>query len=140
MPRGRWPIAYGRGVSDATVTDPDCGPDPEPECELCQAAGLTERFYADDDCWIAECESCFVPMIVWRHHVVEPPAAIRGRLRECLSDVVAQHFDGAFWIDENMRSIPTHYHAHARPKHGVGASGFRRRSRHEQPSATTSPQ
>ena len=100
----------------------------DPECELCEAAGLTERYYDDDVCWVAECESCFVPMIVLRNHIVDPPADVRERLHDLLGMVVAAEFEGAFWIDENMRSIPTHYHAHARPTHGFGASGFRRRS------------
>jgi hypothetical protein len=30
--------------------------------------------------------------------------------------VVGARFADEIWIDENMRSIPTHYHAHARPR------------------------
>ncbi|MEY2965979.1 MAG: hypothetical protein RLY50_29, partial [Actinomycetota bacterium] len=39
-----------------------------PECELCEAARMTEWFFEDDEMWIAECESCGVPMVVWREH------------------------------------------------------------------------
>ena len=42
-------------------------------CELCEAARLTEWFHEDDDCWIAECESCSVPMVVWKIHDADPP-------------------------------------------------------------------
>ena len=35
-----------------------------PECELCEAAKMSEWFYEDDEMWIAECESCGVPMVV----------------------------------------------------------------------------
>ena len=42
-------------------------------CDLCEAARITPWFHEDDVCWIAECEICAVPMVVWRHHGVEPP-------------------------------------------------------------------
>lgn len=35
------------------------------DCELCAAERITEWFYEDDECWIAECEQCYVPMVVW---------------------------------------------------------------------------
>ena len=53
-------------------------PDGAAGCELCEAAPLTERFYEDDDCWIAECESCSVPMVVWRVHDPEPPDDVKA--------------------------------------------------------------
>ena len=85
-------------------------------CELCEAAPFTEWFHDDELCWIAECEACSVPMIVWRRHDPVPPDEVRRRLHEILTNVVATHFVDEIWIDENMRSIPTHYHAHARPR------------------------
>jgi hypothetical protein len=88
----------------------------DPDCELCEAAPLTERFHDDADCWVAECESCSVPMIVWRSHDPDPPADVRAALHQRLRDVVGAHFAGEIWIDDNLRSIPTHYHAHARPR------------------------
>lgn len=42
-------------------------------CELCEAAVLTTRYYDDDACWIADCEVCRVPMVVWRVHDAAPP-------------------------------------------------------------------
>ena len=35
-------------------------------CDLCEAAVITTRYFEDDDCWIADCEICLVPMVVWR--------------------------------------------------------------------------
>jgi hypothetical protein len=86
------------------------------DCELCQATPFTEWFHDDDLCWIAECDSCCVPMVVWRVHDPSPPVDVRIRLHERLTAVVASRSDAPFWIDENMRSIPTHYHAHARQR------------------------
>lgn len=98
----------------------------DPTCELCEAASLTERFFEDDLCWVAECESCWVPMVVWKRHDPNPPEEIRIVLLSRLREVVDVHFDFEPWFDENMRSIPTHYHAHARPRGGFSGHGLRR--------------
>ena len=60
----------------------------EAPCELCAAARFTEWFHEDDECWIAECESCGVPMVVWRVHDPTPPADVRLRLHERLDAVI----------------------------------------------------
>lgn len=99
----------------------------DPDCELCQAAPITERFHDDELCWVAECESCSVPMIVWRVHDPSPPAQTRQLLHRRLTEVVAVHFHDEVWIDDNLRSIPTHYHAHARPRGGSFGAPLRRR-------------
>jgi hypothetical protein len=46
---------------------------------------------------------------------------------ELLGAVVraSYRFDG-YYIDDNMRSIPNHYHAHARPRGGFFGHGMRR--------------
>ncbi len=44
-----------------------------PGCELCEAARLTDWFHEDDTCWVADCEICGVPMVVWKRHGKEPP-------------------------------------------------------------------
>ena len=47
-------------------------PPPGPEftrvkdCDLCRALKLTPWFFEDEICWIAECEICETPMVVWR--------------------------------------------------------------------------
>jgi hypothetical protein len=97
-------------------------------CELCEAARTTEWFHEDDLCWVAECESCSVPMVVWKQHDPDPPEEIRVVLLNTLADVVARHFEMECWIDDNMRSIPTHFHAHARPRGGFFGHGLRRRA------------
>ena len=90
----------------------------DPACELCEAAPLTERYYEDDLCWVAECESCFVPMVVWKRHDPNPPEEVRVVLLARLSSIVVDRFGVEPWLDQNMRSIPTHFHAHARPRSG----------------------
>jgi hypothetical protein len=43
-----------------------------------------------------------------------------------LGEVVATHFTYEHYVDDNMRNIPDHYHAHARPRGGFFGHGLRR--------------
>ncbi len=86
-------------------------------CELCEAARLTEWFHEDDRCWIAECESCSVPMVVWRSHGITPPIDDHQHMLNQLALVGDKLFGEEKWfIDDNMRQIPDHFHAHVRKK------------------------
>ena len=83
-------------------------------CELCEASRLTPWYHEDDECWVAECEACFVPMVVWKTHDPSPDAATKARLLQRLNDVMAGLGVERFHIDDHLRTIPDHYHAHAR--------------------------
>ena len=93
---------------------PEPIPASESICELCEATPFTEWFHSDELCWVAECDACAVPMVVWRVHDPDPPAAVRDTLHAQLAAAVEARSADPYWIDENMRSIPDHYHAHAR--------------------------
>ena len=95
-------------------------------CDLCEAARITPWFHEDDICWIAECEICAVPMVVWRGHGTDPPTAELEHMHTQLAEVVTVHFTFEHYVDDNMRNIPDHYHAHARPKGGFFGHGLRR--------------
>ena len=86
-------------------------------CDLCRAERMTEWFHEDEICWIAECDVCETPMVVWRWHGTEPPEDHVRHMQERLRAVAAEKV-GEFWIDGHMRNIPDHFHAHARPKGG----------------------
>ena len=103
--RSSWPVPHSRTVPDVNV---DTG------CELCEATPFTEWFHSDEMCWIAECDSCAVPMVVWREHDATPSAEVRAELHAKLTVVMESLDSGPFWIDDSLRSIPDHYHAHAR--------------------------
>ena len=90
------------------------GVEPSDDCELCEAAPFTEWFHSDELCWIAECDSCGVPMVVWRTHDPAPASDIRRMLHDRLTTVMESLSSDPFWIDDTLRSIPDHYHAHAR--------------------------
>ena len=57
-------------------------------CDLCEAARITPWFHEDDICWIAECEICATPMVVWRGHGVNPPSDQLTHMHEQLAMVV----------------------------------------------------
>jgi hypothetical protein len=96
------------------------------DCDLCEAARITPWFHEDDVCWIAECEICFVPMVVWRFHGTEPPPDHLAHMHAELGRVAGDTLTVDHYVDDNMRNIPDHYHAHARPKGGFFGHGFRR--------------
>jgi hypothetical protein len=76
---------------------------------------MTTWHYEDDLCWVADCEICDVPMVVWRRHGAEPPAEEVDAMIDHLTRVATERFGaGGFTVDRVMRQIPDHFHAHAR--------------------------
>ena len=85
------------------------------DCDLCEAAPITEWFHEDAICWVADCEVCAVPMVVWRRHGPEPPEVEVGHMIAALERVAdARYGQGGYAVDRVMRQIPDHFHAHAR--------------------------
>jgi len=89
----------------------------DPTCELCEAARITPWFHEDDRCWVAECEACAVPMVVWRHHGTDPADEDQAHMIDRLHEVATRQL-GEHWLDPDRRSIPDHWHVHARPRGG----------------------
>ena len=79
-----------------------------PNCELCQRERLTEWYYSDDVCWMAECALCGVPMIVFNGHQRPTISEI-----EHMKQVSETHFPDYGW--RNERLIPDHWHKHILP-------------------------
>jgi hypothetical protein len=86
-------------------------------CDLCRAVRMTPWYHEDDVCWIAECDMCDVPMVVWRWHGTAPPPEHVEHMRARLHEVATARI-GEYYVDDVMRNIPDHWHAHARPKGG----------------------
>ena len=79
-PKGQQGALDGPGPGDVGAPGDHRQPlhpvrEPVAGCELCEAARLTEWFHEDDICWVAACEVCDVPMVVWKCHGQEPPEA-----------------------------------------------------------------
>ncbi len=56
-------------------------------------------------------------MVVWRRHGITPPPEHVAHMLARLREVAAAQL-GEFYVDDHMRNIPDHYHAHGRPKGG----------------------
>jgi hypothetical protein len=112
----------------------------DPDCPLCEAARITPWYHDDDLCWVAECTICTVPMVVLRDHTRAPDAELKAALHDRLALVVAEHFTFEHWVDDDMRQIPDHYHAHARPVGGFfGHAALRRNGTDAAPTAEGTP-
>jgi hypothetical protein len=91
-------------------------------CELCEAARFTTWYHEDELCWVADCEACDVPMVVWRSHGAEPPREDVDHMLGHLQRVAAEHFGPeGYVLDTVMRQVPDHFHAHARRRFGRGS-------------------
>ncbi|MCU1496852.1 MAG: hypothetical protein JWM47_805 [Acidimicrobiales bacterium] len=93
-----------------------------PTCPLCVAARITPWHHEDDICWIADCDICATPMVVWRGHGIDPPADELEHMMAQLSRVATEAL-GPHWVDGNRRNIPDHFHAHSRPVGGFFGPG-----------------
>ncbi len=88
---------------------------PAENCELCERARMTPWHLEDERCWVADCEVCDVPMVVWMNHGAEPPESEIDYMLERLDEIATVRFgEGGYKIDRTMRQIPDHFHAHAR--------------------------
>src|SRR5260221_4219769 len=92
----------------------------DPNCMLCEAAKMTHWYLEDELCWVADCDICDTPMVVWWEHGLPDEG---GELHESLLDRLRQvagdlYGGGGFWIDGFRPNIPNHWHSHAPPQAG----------------------
>lgn len=94
------------------------------QCPLCEAARLTPWHHEDPVCWVADCEVCDVPMVVWRRHGAAPPDSEVTHMLAALGRVADRTLGEGRWaLDRVMRQIPGHFHAHARRRRAWSHSG-----------------
>lgn len=87
----------------------------EPGCELCEAARFTHWYHEDEICWVADCEACSTPMVVWKQHGTAPSEIeIEHMLARLVEAADLRFGSGVHSIDRVMRQVPEHFHAHAR--------------------------
>lgn len=103
----------------------------DPDCDLCKADRFTHWYHEDEICWIADCEVCSVPMVVWKPHGTDPSPSDEAHMLQVLADAAVTRFgDEAVTLDTNMRQIPEHWHAHARDERWFAERGARALSRY----------
>lgn len=100
-------------------------------CELCVADRWTHWYHEDDVCWVADCEACDTPMVVWARHGTEPAEDELEHMLARLAEAAELRFGSTPWrIDRTMRQVPDHFHAHARDEGWWGRRSLGRVSRY----------
>ena len=74
----------------------------DPGCDLCEAAHLSEWHHEDDICWVADCEVCGVPMVVWKHHGPTPPESDIEHMVAQLTLVADARFGEGEWAVDRV--------------------------------------
>jgi isoleucyl-tRNA synthetase len=84
-------------------------------CLLCTLEART-LWYTETPQWvILRCDTCGVPMAVWRAHTEAIPEAQKAAMLAELARVADLELGaGRWWLDSIRRMIPEHPHWHAR--------------------------
>jgi len=85
-------------------------------CVLCTLDRRT-HWYTETPQWVVlECETCGVPMAVWRKHTEDIPDDEQGTMLAELGRIADIELGEGRWrLDSIRRMIPDHPHWHARP-------------------------
>ncbi len=84
-------------------------------CVLCALERRT-HWYTETTHWvILQCDTCSVPMAVWREHTEDIPEDRKAAMLAELARVADIELgEGRWWLDSRRRLIPEHPHWHAR--------------------------
>lgn len=76
-------------------------------CELCKRKKKTKWHFEDEDWWIVSCETCDVPMAVYKEHTMRIP------LHDVIyiTHIIYETF-GDVSIRFSQRKIKKHFHFH----------------------------
>ena len=79
-------------------------------CELCKGPRPGEDLlYRDSEFWVALCDTCKVPMLVYNRHREWDPDTL-NRAIHIMEDLFPD-----YKVDTARRKIPQHPHLHSRP-------------------------
>ena len=84
-------------------------------CDLCLLKRKTNVYIDNEYFIIMDCDSCHVPMLVWKEHTMDVPEPDEQVMEAFLIEVSNQFYeDKSYFIDKNQREIFDHLHWHAR--------------------------
>jgi len=90
------------------------------DCDLCLLKRRTNVYIDNEYFIIMDCDSCFVPMIVWKEHTMDVPEPDEQMMKAFLIEVSNQFYESwdgkGYFIDKNQRAVLDHLHWHARLK------------------------
>ena len=85
------------------------------KCDLCKLERRTYVYEDNKALIIMDCDSCLVPMVVWKEHTMDVPEPDEQMMKAFLIEVANQFYEGkSYFIDKNQREIFDHLHWHAR--------------------------
>jgi len=85
------------------------------DCLLCTLEQRTDWYMETPQWVILQCDTCGVPMAVWRQHTEEIPPAEKRDMLAALAQVADRELGEGRWrLDGVRRMIPEHPHWHAR--------------------------
>ena len=89
-------------------------------CDLCLLKRKTNVYIDNEYFIIMDCDSCHVPMIVWKEHTMDVPEPDEQMMKAFLIEVSNQFYESwdgkGYFIDKNQRAVLDHLHWHARLK------------------------
>ena len=86
-------------------------------CDLCLLKRRTNVYIDNEYFIIMDCDSCHVPMIVWKEHTMSVPEPDEQVMEAFLTEVANQFYEGkSYFIDKKQRAVLDHMHWHARLK------------------------
>ncbi len=62
---------------------------------------MTQWYHEDETCWVADCEVCDVPLVVWRSHGAEPPEDEVAHMLARLGEVANQVTRGLLFVGQH---------------------------------------
>ena len=86
-------------------------------CDLCLLKRKSNVYIDNEYFIIMDCDSCHVPMIVWKEHTMDVPDPDEQIMEAFLTEVANRFYEGkSYFIDKNQRAVLDHIHWHARLK------------------------
>ena len=85
------------------------------ECDLCKLERRINVYVENEYFIILDCDTCCVPMAVWKEHTMDVPDPDKQMMEAFLIEYGNQFYKNqSFVIDTNQREIFDHLHWHAR--------------------------
>ncbi len=81
-------------------------------CELCLLEKKTKWYFENNEFVILECDTCKIPMVVWKQHGANPPHEVLYDMQSKAKEL----FGINITFRMLMRKLPEHFHFHVNLK------------------------
>jgi len=87
------------------------------ECALCVLKNRTHIYEENNKFIILDCDTCLVPMVVWKEHTMTISEEDNEIIEKFLKLVANRKYgEDNYIITKDQRDVLDHIHWHARPK------------------------